>query len=166
MKKKMIKYLCLALVLFGCSKYTPDDAIKDMNKANRLQPKAVADYVGDKFPCTPKTDSITKIDTMYQYMDVICPPSDTISNSDTIYLRKNIIKKDTIRKYIAIPTKKITIIKYVEDSAKIKSLSIANSQTLEELKKCSDKKDKNSEWIKWLIICLAISIIANLIQLK
>jgi len=108
----------------------------------------------------------TKVD--YKYIDVICPPIDSSSLSDTVYLDKIkvVTKTNIIKRTIALPSKTITITKYFEDSAKIKSLSLANSQTQEEIKKCEDKKDKLADWNKWLIICLACSIILNIIQLR
>lgn len=163
---KTIKYLCLALVLGGC--YSPHKALKELNKANDLQPKVVADYVGEHFPCKIKTDSIVKTDTLYQYVDVVCPSLDSLKGDDTIYLDKiKVVNKTKIvRQVIGIPSKSITITKYYEDSAKIKSLTIANSQTQESLTKCQGEKEKKSEWIKWLIICLCLSVILNIIQIR
>lgn len=163
---KKIKYLCLALALCGC--YTPHKALKELNKANDLQPKVVADYVGEHFPCKLKSDSIVKTDTLYQYIDVVCPPQDTLSSNDTIYLDKvKIIDKTRIiKRVIAVPSKSITITKYYEDSAKIKSLTLENSQTRDSLTKCQGEKEKKAEWIKWLIICLCLSILLNIIQIR
>ena len=166
---KMIKYLCLALVLQGC--YTQKKALKDLNKANDLQPKVVADYVREHFPCTIK-DTILKIDTSYQYVTILCPSTDPLeikgeeSIVDTIYIDKVVTKINTIKKVVAIPSKTITITKYYEDSAKLKSLYISISQAKEELNNCQQKKESKSEWIKWLIICLCLSVILNIIQLR
>ena len=168
LKTKMIKYLCLALVLIGCNKYTPQDALRDMNKANDFQPKVVADYVGQHFPCNTKTDSVVKIDTMYQYVEILCPPTDTIQSNDTIYLDKikNVTKTNVVRKVVALPSKSVIITKYIQDSAKLKSLYLTISQTQQENKDCVSKQEKKSEWIKWLIICLCASAILNIIQLR
>jgi hypothetical protein len=165
---KMIKYLFLALVLQGC--YTQQKALKDLNKANDLQPKVVADYVREHFPCTIK-DTITKVDTAYQYITILCPGKDPLEineepSVDTVYVDKYTIKTNTIKKVVAIPSKTITITKYYEDSAKLKSLYVSISQAKEELKNCQQKKESKSEWIKWLIICLCISAILNIIQLR
>lgn len=163
---KKIKYLCLALALCGC--YTPHKALRELNKANDLQPKVVADYVGEHFPCKIKTDSIVTKDTLYQYVDVVCPSIDSSRGDDTIYLDKiKVVNKTKIvRQIIGIPSKSITITKYYEDSAKIRSLTLANSQTQESLTKCQGEKEKKSEWIKWLIICLCLSILLNIIQIR
>jgi len=165
---KMIKYLCLLLLLSGCNKYTPEDALRDMNKANDLQPKVVSDYVGEHFPCKTKSDSVIKVDTMYQYIEVVCPPTDTIQSNDTIYIDKikNTTKTNIVRKLVAIPSKSVIVTKYVEDSAKLRSLYLSISQAQKENKDCVDKQEKKSEWIKWLIICLCASIILNIIQLR
>lgn len=162
-------YWLLILLLFsGCSKYRPEDAMKDLNRANEKQPQVVADYVNKNFPCKIKADTIVKTKLEYKYMDVICPPADSLNSGDTVYIDKvkTIYKNSVVKKVVALPSKTITITKYVEDSAKIKSLTLANSQAQAELKKCTDKKDKSAEWNKWLIICLACSIILNVIQLR
>lgn len=168
--KKINYYLCLMLILClgSCSKYTPDEALKDLNKANDRQPKVTTDFVNDHFPCNTKSDTIVQTKIDYKYIDVVCPPIDSSNLLDTIYLDKIKVvnKTSVIKRTIALPSKVITITKYFEDSAKIKSLSLANSQTKEEIKKCGDKKDKLSEWNKWLIICLACSVILNIIQFR
>ena len=168
--KKINYYLCLALVLClgSCSKYNDQEALKQLAKANTLQPKTTADFVIEHFPCNTKSDTIVQTKVDYKYIDVVCPPIDSSSLSDTIYLDKIkvVTKTSIIKRTIALPSKTITITKYVEDSAKIKSLSLANSQTQEEIKKCGDKKDKLADWNKWLIICLACSVLLNIIQLR
>jgi hypothetical protein len=168
MKMKKINYLCLALALClgSCSKYNDQDALKQLIKAEALKPKLTADFVMQHFPCTEKIDTIVQTHTDYKYIDVVCPPAD--STADTIYLDKIkvVTKNNVIKRTIALPSKTITITKYFEDSAKIKSLSLANSQTQAELKKCGEKKDKSSSLNLWLIICLCCSIIINLIQLR
>lgn len=167
-KMKMIRYLCFALLLQGC--FSEQKALKDLNKANDKQPKVVADFVREHFPCK-NIDSTIKIDTAYSYISVPCPgvdpltiyPSDKI---DTIYLNKISYKTNIIKKVIAVPSKTITIVKYVEDSAKIKSLSITISQTQSQLNRYQQGKEKDSLWIKWLIICLCLSVLLNIIQLR
>ena len=165
---KKINYLCFALLfcLESCNKYNDLDALRDLSKANDLKPKITADFVNDHFPCNTKTDTIISTQTDYKYIDVVCPPSD--STSDTIYIDKIKVvnKTNVVKKTIALPSKTITIVKYFEDSAKIKSLTFANSQTQTELKKCGEKKDKASSLNLWLIIALCCSIILNLIQFR
>lgn len=167
---KMNKYLCLALALClgSCSKYNDQDALRQLMKAEALKPKLTADFVMQHFPCTQKTDTLVQTHTDYKYIDVVCPPVDSSSLLDTIYLDKIkvVTKTNVVKRTIALPSKTITITKYFEDSAKIKSLTIANSQTQAELKKCGEKKDKSSSLNLWLIICLCCSIILNLIQLR
>jgi hypothetical protein len=168
--KSNYKYYLIAIIflLQGCSKYSPNDALKDLNKANEKQPLTTTNFVNEKFPCHPKSDTIVSTKVEYKYMDVICPPSDSADSKDTIYIDKikTIEKTNVVKKVIAIPAKTITLIKYYEDSAKLKALSILNSQTNEELKKCSQKKEKTSDWNMWLIICLAGSVILNVILLR
>jgi hypothetical protein len=162
-----IKFIIFAATLAGCSKYTTDEAIKQLNKANDLQPKTTANFVKERFPCNPRTDTIINTQTDYKYMEVICPPKDSIVE-DTIYLDKIVNKTNykTITKVVGVPTKTITVTKYITDSAKLKSINIEYTQTIAELKNCAGKNEKKSEWIKWLIICLGISIILNILQLR
>jgi len=167
---KKINYLWLALVLClgSCSKYNDQDALRQLLKAETLKPKLTADFVMEHFPCSPKTDTIVNTQVDYKYIDVVCPPVDSSNLLDTIYLDKIkvVTKTNVVRRTIALPSKTVTITKYFEDSAKIKSLVLANSQAQEELKKCADKKDKSSSLNMWLIICLCCSIIINLIQFR
>lgn len=166
MKRINYLYFVLLFCLGSCNKYNDLDALRELSKANDLKPKITADFVNDHFPCNTKTDTIVNTHTEYQYIDVVCPPSD--STSDTIYIDKIKIvnKTSVVKKTIALPSKTITIVKYFEDSAKIKSLSLSNSQTQSELKKCGEKKDKALSLNLWLIICLCCSIIINLIQFR
>lgn len=168
MKKISYLWLALALCLGSCSKYNDQDALKQLIKAEALKPKLTADFVMEHFPCKEKTDTIVQTQIDYKYIDVVCPPADSSTILDTVYLDKIkvVTKTNVIKRTIALPSKTITITKYFEDSAKIKSLSLANSQTQEELKKCGEKKDKSSSLNLWLIICLCCSIILNLIQLR
>lgn len=161
---KTIKYLCLALALQGC--YSEHKALKDLNKANEFQPKVVSDFVGEHFPCKPKTDSIIKIDTSYSYISIPCFGIDSLYTTDTIYLDKIIYKTSVVKKVIAIPSKTITVTKYYEDSAKLKSLHLTISQAQTELNSYQQKKERDANWIKWLVICLGLSVILNIIQLK
>lgn len=162
-----IKFIIFAAALAGCSKYTTDEAIKQLNKAHDLQPKTTARFVSEHFPCNPRTDTFINTQTDYKYIDVICPPKDSITE-DTIYLDKivNKTKYKTITKVVGVPTKTITVTKYITDSAKLKTINIEYTQALAELKNCAGKNEKKSDWIKWLIICLGISIILNILQLR
>jgi hypothetical protein len=162
LKKILRIFSLLTFLLVGC--YKPIDALRDINKAEMRYPKVVSDYVGEHFPCKPKTDSTIKIDTIYKDIEVLCPPSDTLY--DTInHIATKIITRP-VSKYITVPSKTITITKYVEDSAKIRSLSLTISQMQEELKKCAEQKEKKSSWILWLVIALSCSLLLNIVQLK
>ena len=152
---------CFIFVVFG-SCYTPQKANKDLNKANDKYPTEVAKFTRQHFPCIT-TDSIYSADTLYKYLSVICPP-DT-SQTDTIYLDKIVNKTNTKTRVIAIPSKTITITKRIEDSAQVNiiqsQLNIANQN----LEKYRTRMEKKSEWIKWLLIALIVSLIANFILL-
>jgi hypothetical protein len=151
------------IFLFGC--YTEKKALNDMEKANDKHPDVVAKFVLDKYPCTEKSDSTILYDTVYRDIEVLCPPQSTIDIHDTIY-RDGKKLPPLIKTIVSVPVPQKTIIKWYEDSAKIKIYAVQNAKLIGELSDCGKKKENKSEWIKWLLICLGISVILNLIQLR
>jgi PBP1b-binding outer membrane lipoprotein LpoB len=161
--KKSSTYLLLALVLLG-SCYTSNKANKQLNKANDKYPTEVAKFTRQHFPCIT-TDSIQSTDTLYKYLSVICPP-DT-SQTDTIYLDKirAVVTPITRTRVIAIPSKTITITKSVEDSAQVKIITADRDRISQALETYRTRMEKKSEWIKWLLIALIVSLLGNFILL-
>lgn len=96
------------IILNSC--YTPKKADKQINKALQHYPDKVATIARNAFPCVP-----LKSDTVISYIDTI------IQVTDTIIERKNdtIFAKVQIKSPVTIQQKIVTIIKKVEDSAKI-----------------------------------------------
>lgn len=158
--------LIFAIIIFiisGC--YTEKKALKDLEKANDEHPQVVAKFVINKYPCSEKKDSVILYDTIYKDIEVLCPPQNTINIHDTIY--KNGKKyPPLVKTIVSVPIPQKTIVRWYEDSAKIKIYSVQNANLSNNLAECQKKKESNSEWIKWLLICLCISALLNIIQLR
>ena len=142
--------------------YTSNKAEKDINKAYENYPETVAAFARDKFPCK-ETGIDTIVKTEYDFIEVRCPdqpePTQVI---DTLYLTKPsrpktyILYKD---KFVGIPTTTKVITKIVRDS----SCEILLKKSGGQLQKYIDKSEKQSDWIKWLLIALGISFICNIL---
>lgn len=142
--------------------YTANKAEKDINKAYENYPETVAAFARDKFPCK-ETGIDTIVKTEYDFIEVRCPdqpePTQVI---DTLYLTKPsrpktyILYKD---KFVGIPTTTKVITKIVRDS----SCEILLKKSGGQLQKYVDKSEKQSDWIKWLLIALGISFIGNIL---
>lgn len=153
--------LFLLLLLVGC--YSMKKATNQVRKANDNYPEMVAKFLQKEYPCIDKKSDTTFIyDTTYQ------SKIDTFIIENPILSVDTIIKKDTIfrqsKERIVTITK--TIIQKIEDSSKLtiaaNQLSIANKK----LDKFIGKSEQKSEWIKWLLIILCISIIFNILLIK
>ena len=150
-----MKYIIILVLLASC--YNSKQAVKQTNKALLNYPAVVAKIARDAFPCiTIKADTIiTTVDTTIM---VDCPPiNDYINN----------IVHDTLVKYVAgasryiqvpvtLPIRTVTVIKIIEDSAKIKILQsavdIQNSTIIDNDKKINQK----NKWLLYLSIFVAI----------
>lgn len=163
LKNNLSVVLLLPFILSGC--YTEKKAQKDLEKANDKHPSVVAKFVLDKYPCTEEGDSTIIYDTVYRDIEVLCPPTSIINIHDTIY-KDGKRYPPLIKTIVSVPVPQKTIIKWYEDSAKIKLYSIENNKLKSDLNNCGKKKESKSEWIKWLLICLGVSVILNLIQLR
>ena len=161
----IIQTILLTISIFGC--YTPKHANKVLNKAYNKQPKQVAIFTRDKFPCIETaSDTVYNYDTAYDFIEVECP--DQIGQiKDTIYLTKNgktkIVQK-TKEKTIAIPQKTVTIIKKIEDVAKLSVLTIENKDCASKVEKLTHKVTRRNYWILSLLILLLVSIFINFSQ--
>lgn len=155
---KTIKYLFIILFLGSC--YTPSKAKKDLNKANDKFPDIVAKFTRDQYPCIDKKiDTAYSIDTLYEYINVECPP--LFPTIDTFYKTNTLYKNKIVRQLVAVPQRTITITKSIEDSAKIKLMASDNKVCADKLIKAQNKIQKMWKWIKWLFIILIISILLN-----
>lgn len=156
----MKKLLMIMLMISGC--YSSNKANKDISKAYENYPENVAAFARDKFPCKESgIDSVTKIE--YDFIEVKCPDQPEQSQViDTIYLTKQskpktyILYKD---KFVAIPTTTKIVTKIVRDS----SCELLLSKSVADVQKYVHKNEKQSDWIKWLLIMLAVSIFGNIL---
>ena len=140
---------------------------KAIDKLERKDPVKLAEYCKKELPCT-SIDTVVTSDTLYEFLELICPENTDNVRKDTFY----ITKPDKYRtstgevKVIAIPAKTKTITVKVLDSASLRIAALRN----DELKKYGDKYEGKWQSLRiallWLIIALAVSVIGNVILLK
>jgi len=153
--------LCLLLSLVGC--YSLKKATKQVRKANDTYPEMVAKFLQKEYPCIEKKSDTTLIyDTTYQVK------IDTFLIETPIISFDTVIKKDTIlrqsKERVITITK--TIVKKIEDSSKLLIASNQLNLVNKKLEKFITKSESKSEWIKWILIILCISIIFNILLIK
>ena len=171
--KDIIVGLLLPLVfLFSCSKYTEPTAIKQTTKANDKYPESIAKLVRGWYPCTI-TETNTVIETRDSIVYVDCPDLPQIIHepNDTIYSTQTVVK--TVKVPVHLPVEIRYITKWVEDSAKIFSITAElnksdalikkQNKDIEDLK---GKVSKRNKWLLWLIIALVVSLLINYIQFR
>ena len=164
---KTIQTILLMISLFGC--YTPKKSEKSLNKAYNHFPSEVAKFTRNKFPCiVTNADTIYHTDTSYDFIEVNCPNQIDQVN-DTVYLTKNVksVLQKTKYKTLALPqkTQYVTIVKRIEDSAKIFVMANDNKICNDKVQKLSDKVHRKNIWILSLLILLLISLFFNFMQL-
>ncbi len=121
--------LALLVVLFSCQ-----TARQLIDKAEKKDPAAVAEYTRDKYPCT----DLLKNDTAIIYQDttiyVDCPDTTSPGN---LYLMRidtlNQIVTKTIRVPVTIKLPGTVITKWYEDSAKLKLNALALTKSAERI---------------------------------
>ena len=141
-----MKYLLL-LLLLGCN------IESKLNKINYKHPEAIAKFARDHYPCAESSiDTITN--TEYDFIEIKCDTTKPDYYNDTIYIngkpKTYIVYKN---KFIAVPEKTRIVTKLIRDS----SCEVLLNNTIK-----GHKKD--ADWIKWLLILLAVSIILHLIR--
>ena len=158
--KSMKKLLMIMLMISGC--YSSNKAKKDINKAYENYPETVASFARDKFPCKETgVDSVVK--TEYDFIEIKCPDqTEQPQLIDTIYLNKPSRPKTYIMykdKFVAIPSTTKIITKIVRDS----SCEILLKKSVEGQQILVGKNEKQANWIKWLLILIAVSFIGNIL---
>lgn len=149
--------IACAMCLFSCK--TSEQLY---NKAKVKDIVKVAELARIDFPCTTtKIDSITTVDTLYDFIEVDCPPNETrVDSFETVVVK-------TVK--VKVPRQLVTIriLQKVEDSAKIKTMYaeiqkaaamiIAERKLTAEYKaeSESERKSKN-KWRKWCLITWGI----------
>lgn len=167
MKKILI---LLALMPFiGC--YTEKQSMKQLNKAKKKYPVVVADFTRKAFPCLTKTDTVTKTETEYDFIEIQCPDQDHAIDTitDTIVINKNthskiyepktktVIKVETETKYVTVR---------VKDSAEIYLAQKETKNCNEDKIRLEAKITRRNNIIISFLIAFIISLFFNILQYK
>jgi hypothetical protein len=160
--KYVLGIIFATFVLVSC--YTDKKATKQIEKAISKKPELALEKFRTKYPCI-QTGSDTTIvikDTTIE-VEVECPDLvDTTFIRDTIKTVDNkvVIKKVPVK--VQLPGQVIT--KYVEDSAKIKLLSLEINKLQAENKDLKERVDGLRKWRKYLLIPYILILLALLIR--
>ena len=172
--------IIIIAILFSCN--AEKKAIRQTNHALVNYPAVVAKIARTAFPCI-----VTKSDTLITYTDttiiVNCPTGNDFEGGD-ISMAGDVVKHDTINKHDTIsikrtvkvpfilPVKTITVLKVVEDSAKIEVMqSIINAQDDAIIKLQRDNSQfsetikRKNKWILYLWLAVALSLVGIIIKL-
>jgi len=146
-----MKYLIIIILFASCktSEQLYNKAmVKDLTK--------VAELARIDFPCTTtKIDSVTTVDTLYDFIEVDCQPP-TVDSFETVVVK-------TVK--VKVPQKVVTIrtVETIEDSAKIftmyaeiqkaAAMIIAERKLTAEYKAEAEQQRKSKNWWrKWCLI--------------
>jgi hypothetical protein len=152
-----MKYLLIILLFASCK--TSEQLY---NKAKIKDIVKVAELARIDFPCTTtKIDSVTTVDTLYDFIEVDCPPA-TVDSFETVVVK-------TVK--VKVPQKVVTIrtVETIEDSAKIKVMyaeiqkaaaMIANERKVSATYKMQSEDNRNQRnwWRKWCLITWGVII--------
>ena len=160
--KYVLGLVFATLVLASC--YTDKKATKQIEKAMQKKPELTLEKFRTKYPCIETSSDTTIVikDTTIE-VEVECPDLvDTTFIRDTIKTVNNkvIVKKVPVK--VQLPGQVIT--KYIEDSAKIKLLSIENQKLIDENKKLKYEVNHLKSWRKYLIIPYLLVILFLIIK--
>lgn len=161
-----IKLVLAAALICGC--YTEKKAQKQVDKAIKQKPKIAAETLRKAFPCITKIDTVVKVDTGYDFIEIQCPDQiEPVTKIDTIVINK--VTKNKVYlpgKIVKVGAQKetITITKLVRDSAEIYLLN-KQIKDLTDGRIVDHQKIKNrNKWILWLLVALVISLLFNFIK--
>lgn len=164
---KYILLIVAGIVVFSC--YNTKKAEQQTNRALLNYPAVVATIARNSFPCISlKSDTtITQIDTI---VVIDCPDvviKDSVQVHDTIKTGRTFIKVP-----VTLPIRTITILKIVEDSAKIKILqSGIDMRNITIIKLQSDNANQSeairrkNKWILYLWLAVALSLVGIILKL-
>jgi hypothetical protein len=146
-----MKYLIIILLFASCKTseqlYTKAK-VKDLTK--------VAELARIDFPCTTtKIDSVITVDTLYDFIEVNCPPA-SVDSFETILVKTVKVKVPrevvTIRSQLTIEDSAKIIIMYAEIQ-KAANMIIAERKLLADQKLETEKQKKSKNWWrKWCLI--------------
>ena len=154
------------LLLLSCSpKYNAEKAIADVDKANGKYPAPVAEWLRKQYPCiTRASDTVVLSRDSIVYID--CPDLPQIvhepGSTDTVYK----VQTKTVRVPVHLPIQTQYITTYIEDSAKIKAITVAYNElqakyTLRDAQATGYEEQRNKlRWILFIIIGIAIGLTA------
>lgn len=160
---KQILFILSVVFIFGCSKYTAEKAVNDLNKAYTYYRDTTGHYTRIWFPCI-----ITKSDTTVVTKDSViyieCPdelkamalPANIDSTqplpvypesywsvpASDFFKPDTVVKVKTVRVPVTLPIRYITIKEKVEDSAKSNGLWAMISRRDEVIEIWADKFNK------------------------
>ncbi len=135
-----------------------------MDKLERKDPVKLAEYCKKELPCTG-IDTVVKSDTLYEFLELICPEDTDNVQKDTFYLTKT-VKLPGQTRTIAIPAKTKTITVKVLDSASLRIAAIRLADMKETADEYEGKWQSLRTALLWLIIALAVSVIGNVILIR
>jgi hypothetical protein len=163
-----MKYFIIILLFASCK--TSEQLYK---KAKVKDIVKVAELARIDFPCTTtKIDSVITVDTLYDFIEVNCPPA-TVDSFETVVV--NTVKVKVPRELVTIRT----LLK-IEDSAKIKTMYaeiqkaaalLANQRKLSATYKMQSEnyRKQMNWWRKWCLITwgvIAVGIAFRLLRSK
>ena len=150
---KILMLICLS----GC--YSPQ---KSIQKLERKAPEKLAEYCGKEFP----VKETYRIDTAYEFLDLVCPDEvvrvDTVIGKDTIVLTKFVKSKIVSTKSVQKIKEYITL----KDTASLKIAAIEIQKQKDNADKLSGKLTSTRNWLLWLVVALAISVVLNVILIR
>lgn len=158
--------IALLLTVTICSCYTSKKAVIQTTKANTYYPKEISVLTRSWYPCvTNKQDTIITSKDSLIYIE--CPDNTPITDyfsKDTII---KVVIKDSLRIIkvpVHLPIQTIHITNTIEDSAKIKELSVTISDKEVAVNQLNKKVNGLQIWRIWLFILLVLSLLGNLFQ--
>lgn len=163
-----MKYLFALILLSSC--YTAKKAEKQLDKAIAEYPAMAAEKTRDRFPCITTAETV-RTDTVYELIDVECPPSgiDTfktvITVPDTVYKDRLTILKAG-KQTVYIPAKTVTVTKYIEDSAKIFLAIKDKEKAVKEYEDEHDRRKSLLMWFWWLLLAFIVSLVLHYLRFK
>lgn len=166
----MKKILTLLVLISLTSCYTNKQAQKSVSKAIKKKPEIAADILRKSFPCILTSDTITKIDTGYEFIEIQCPDQVPMeAKIDTIIINKHTKEKVyQPAKIIKVGAQKETVYinKYIKDSAEVFLAQKEAKECNEVTTKLYKKLDKRNDWILSFLIAFIISLLINIWQWK
>jgi len=158
--KILTTLICLSFLINACF-----NAKKSIQKIERKAPEKLAEYCGKEFPVT----QTIKYDTAYEFFDLVCPDplvkTDTIIGKDTIPIKQNsIIAKTNKNGIVKVPIRTITIT--VKDTASLRIAAIEIQKYKDNADKLANKLTSTRNWLLWLVVALAISVVLNVILIR